>query len=80
MAPPGFVKNILSRTGMNQPYCSECRGSAREKYTLRIVCLTYGREVLLYSTCDSFERRVGADTPIVNLKGEEEEPGEATRP
>lgn len=66
MDPPGFVRSTLDRKGLDQPCCRECLGSATARYSMNIVCQRYALEVRLYSVCDSFQRRVGADPPIID--------------
>lgn len=64
MIPPGFVR-FYDEKGLNRPYCRECIHYADEKFTMRGICWEYGAYVSLYSSCRSFERRVGSNAPIV---------------
>jgi hypothetical protein len=65
MLPPGFVRHLEGK-GLQRPYCFECVRFALEWGTSRGLCWEYGAYVSLYSSCKSFERRVGSSTPIVN--------------
>jgi len=65
MNPPGFVR-FWEGKGLHRPYCFECEHFATEKGTSRGLCWEYGAHVSLYSSCNSFERRVGSDSPIVD--------------
>ena len=65
MIPPGFVR-FYDEKGPNRPHCRECIHYANEKFTIRGICWEYGAYVSLYSSCQTFERRVGSDTPIVD--------------
>jgi hypothetical protein len=49
--------------------CFECVHFATEKGTSHGLCREYGAYVSLYSSCGTFERRVGSSTPILD-KGE----------
>jgi len=63
--PPGFVR-FCEGNGLHRPYCSECIHFALEWGTSRGLCWEYGAYVSIYSSCGSFERRVGSDAPIVH--------------
>jgi hypothetical protein len=65
MIPPGFAR-FWEGKGLHRPYCFECVRFALEKGTSRGLCWEYGAYVSLYSSCESFERRVGSSTPIVD--------------
>ena len=65
MIPPGFVR-IYDEKGLNKPHCRECVHYADEMFTMRGICWEYGAYVSLYSSCRTFERRVGSDTPIMD--------------
>ena len=65
MPPPGFVR-FYAEKGLNKPYCRECVHYADEKFSMRGICWEYGAYVSLYSSCQTFERRVGADAPIMD--------------
>jgi hypothetical protein len=65
MIPPGFVR-FYEEKGLRKPYCFECVHFATEKGTSRGLCWEYGAYVSLYSSCGTFERRVGSSTPIVD--------------
>ena len=67
-APLGFVRYYEGK-GLNQPLCRECVHYADEKFTARGICWEYGAYVSLYSSCGTFERRVGSSTPIVDEDG-----------
>ena len=68
MLPPGFG-GYYDGKGLDQPLCRECIHYADEKFTARGICWEYGAYVSLYSSCRTFERRVGSNAPIV---GEED--------
>ena len=65
MIPHGFVR-FYDEKGLNKPYCRECVHYADEMFTMRGICWEYGAYVSLYSSCRTFERRVGSDTPIMD--------------
>ena len=65
MLPPGFVRHYDGK-GLDQPLCRECIHYADEKFTVRGICWEYGAYVSLYSSCRTFERRVGSNAPIVD--------------
>ena len=65
MTPPSFVR-FYDEKGLNKPCCRECVHYADEMFTARGICWEYGAYVSLYSSCQTFERRVGSDTPIVD--------------
>ena len=64
MLPPGFV-GYHDGKGLDQPLCRECVHYADEKFTARGICWEYGAYVSLYSSCRTFERRLGSNAPIV---------------
>ena len=63
--PPGFVR-FWEGEGLHRPYCFECVRFALEWGTSRGLCREYGAYVSLYSSCMTFERRVGSSPPIVD--------------
>ena len=65
MIPHGFVR-FYDEKGLNKPYCRECVHYADEMFTMRGICWEYGAYVSLYSSCRTFERRVGSDTPVMD--------------
>ena len=66
MLPPGFIR-YYGEKGLHKPYCFECVHFATERGTSRGLCWEYGAYVSLYSSCGTFERRVGSSTPIVDM-------------
>lgn len=66
MLPPDFNTSILDAQGIGPPFCRECFHSAVELGTCERLCVKYGAYVYLYSSCSSFERRVGSDSPIMS--------------
>ena len=66
MIPPGFVR-FYDEKGLNKPHCRECVHFADEMFTARGICWKYGAYVSLYSSCQTFERRMGADPPIMDV-------------
>ena len=65
MIPPGFVR-FWEGEGLQRPYCFECVHFATEWGTSKGLCWEYGAYVSLYSSCQTFERRVGSDAPIMD--------------
>lgn len=65
MLPPDFVEYWEGK-GLQRPYCSECIHFAHEMFTARGICWEYGAYVSLYSSCKTFEMRVGSSPPIVD--------------
>lgn len=63
MLPPDFTKHLGSK-GVNPPHCRDCIYVAELDRSM--VCMKYGAYVLLCSSCESFEGRIGSDSPIVN--------------
>jgi hypothetical protein len=63
--PPAFVR-FYDERGVSKPYCFECVHFATESDTRRGMCRKYGAYVSLYSSCGTFERRVGSSMPIVD--------------
>jgi hypothetical protein len=58
MIPPDFV-SFYDEEGLCKPYCFECVNFATERGTSRGLCWEYGAYVSLYSSCETFERRLG---------------------
>ncbi len=65
MLPPAFVRYWEGK-GLQRPYCFECVHFAHELFTARGICWEYGAYVSLYSSCETFVRRMGSSPPIVN--------------
>jgi hypothetical protein len=63
--PPGFVK-YWEGVGLQRPYCFECTHFAHEMFTSKGICWEFGVYVSLYSSCNTFERRMNESTPIVD--------------
>jgi hypothetical protein len=63
LKPPGFHRHLEAQ-GLHQPHCGWCVHSANLNRWR--VCTKYGAYVLIYSSCELFERRDALDSPIIS--------------